>query len=169
MRRTWTCTAALALVVCAPAFAADMELDDATFVMSAARAGMTEVELARIAIATSHDADVRAFAERMLKDHQEANEKLRSLAAEGQVSMPTAPDSEQQDIIAYLRGKSGAEFDKAYAVRMEAEHTKAIALFRAAAQSSGLAPALAKYAKDALPTLEHHEEMAEELNAGEGD
>jgi putative membrane protein len=169
MRRTWTCTAALALAVCAPAFAADLELDDDGFVTSAVQAGITEVELARLAITSSDDPDVLAFAEQMLADHEDANEELRSLAAEGQVSMPTAPDSRQQAVIMDLRGKTGADFDEDYAQRMKAEHAKAVALFEAAAQSSGIAPALSQYAKRTLPTLHRHQEMAETLAARESD
>ena len=81
--------------------------------------------------------------------------------------MPTAPDSQQQAVITDLRGKSGAEFDEDYAERMQANHAKAVALFKAAAQSRDVAPALTQYAKRTLPTLEHHREMAEELAAGE--
>jgi putative membrane protein len=165
MPRTWTRAAALALAVCGRAFAADVVLDDSTFVRGAVQAGITEVELSRLAIATSHDPDVRAFAERMIADHEKANDELSSLAAEGRVDVPTTPGSEQQVAIDELRGKSGAEFDEAYAERIKADHGKAVALFRAAAQSRSLAPALAQYAKRTLPTLEHHQKMSEELAA----
>lgn len=163
MPRTWTHIAVPALVLCAPAFAADVVLDDSTFVRSAAQAGIAEVELSKLALATSRDPEVRAFAEQMVSDHEKANEELSSLAEEGRVSMPTTPDSEQQVAISELKGESGSEFDEDYAQRMAADHGKAVALFRAAAQSRGLAPALAQYAKRTLPTLEHHQKMAEEL------
>jgi putative membrane protein len=163
MLRTWSQIAGLALVVCAPAFAADVVLDDSTFVRNAAQAGIAEVELSRLALATSRDPDVRAFAERMVADHEKANEELSSLAAEGKVSMPTSPDSDEEVAISELKGKTGADFDEDYAKRMAADHVKAVALFRAAAQSRALAPALAQYAKRTLPTLEHHQKMAEEL------
>jgi putative membrane protein len=169
MHRTWTRTAALALAVCVPAFAADVTVDDEHFVTRAALAGLMEVELARLALATSQDHDVRAFAELMLADHEKANAELSSLAAEGRVSMPTTPDAKQQEIITYLEGLSGEAFDEAYALRMEAEHEKAIDLFRSATKSESVTPAIAQYAKEMLSTLDHHHDMAEDLVENEDD
>jgi putative membrane protein len=167
MTGIWTRMAALALAVSTPAFAADLIVDDEIFVTRAAQAGILEVELARVALATSQDHDVRAFAERMLADQEAANAELSSLAAEGRVSMPATVDSQQRDIITYLEGKSGADFDEAYAQRMAAEHEKAVVFFRATAKSEAVTPALAQYAKGRLSTLEDHQEMAEDLVEGE--
>jgi putative membrane protein len=54
---------------------------DAGFVMDAGSGGMLEVELGEVAAAKAKNADVKAFAERMVKDHTAANEKLKATAA----------------------------------------------------------------------------------------
>jgi putative membrane protein len=46
---------------------------------------------------------------------------------------------------------------------MAKAHTKAVALFEAASQSSD--PDLAAFAKKTLPTLQQHEQLANNLNA----
>jgi putative membrane protein len=62
-----------------------------------------------------------------------------------------------------LRGKSGKEFDTAYAKQMVMDHNEAVTLFTGA---SALPDAdLAAFAKKTLPTLKEHQQMAAHLDA----
>src|SRR5215208_3996462 len=63
---------------------------DKTFVMEAAKGGMAEVELGRLATEKAANADVKQFGQRMVDDHSKANEQLKSLAAQKGVTLPTA-------------------------------------------------------------------------------
>ena len=62
-----------------------------------------------------------------------------------------------------LRGKSGKEFDAAYAAQMVKDHNEAVALFTAA--SSLPDSELAGFASKTLPTLRDHQAMAKQLPA----
>jgi len=131
----------------------------ATFVKKAALDGMAEVELGRIALSKSQDAKVRSFAERMVRDHGKANEALDAIAKRKGLSVPMALDPEHRSLIQSLNAKSGTAFDTAYTEHMR-DHSKAIALFQGAI--TGPDQDLATFAKETLPTLEQHEQMAQD-------
>jgi putative membrane protein len=133
----------------------------ATFVKKAALDGMTEVELGKVALTKSQDANVRKFAERMVKDHGKANTELATIAKSKQLDVPKTLDAEHQAMVQALSSKSGAAFDSAYGEHMNADHSKAIALFEGASSSSDAD--LAGFAKKTLPTLKDHKQMADDL------
>lgn len=133
----------------------------ATFVKKAALDGMTEVELGKVALTKSQDAKVRSFAERMVKDHGKAGEQLATLAKSKGLDAPTSLDAEHQSMVQTLSSKSGAAFDAAYGEHMNADHSKAIALFEGA--SKGSDAELAAFAKKTLPTLKEHKQLAQGL------
>jgi predicted outer membrane protein len=135
----------------------------ATFVKKAAMAGMTEVELAKVALDKSQNAKVRAFAERMVADHGKANTELASIAKRKNLQVPTAIDAEHKAKIDKMSSKSGAAFDAAYTEHMNADHAKALALFEGASKSKDAD--LSAFAKKTLPTIAQHKQMAEELPA----
>jgi len=51
---------------------------DKTFVKEAASGGLAEVKLGEIALKRSSDAEVKAFAQRMIDDHSRADAELRT-------------------------------------------------------------------------------------------
>jgi putative membrane protein len=144
----------------------------ATFVKKAAVAGMTEVELAKVALAKSQDASIRKFADRMIKDHGKANLELEAIAKRKNLDVPKALDAEHQSMVQMMSAKSGKAFDEAYSEHMNMDHSKAVALFEGASSSTD--SDLAAFAKKTLPTLKQHKDMAEDLpkmrsaDAGEG-
>src|ERR1044071_7455445 len=71
-----------------PAPPAEQPLDDATFVKTAAIAGMAEVELGKIGAEKAKNADVKKFAEQMVKDHGKANEDLKAAAKAANIPVP---------------------------------------------------------------------------------
>lgn len=167
--------AALAVALCAAAGLAFAAADPAdktqppltsdTFVTKAAQTGMAEVELGNMALSKSQNAQVRAFAVRMVKDHGKANDELKALAQGKNVQVPAKLDIEHRGMVEMLRGKSGAEFDTEYAQHMAKGHNKAIALFTDASKSSGLDHELSAFAQKTLPTLEEHKRLADQLAA----
>ena len=132
-----------------------------TFVKQAAVAGMTEVELANVALKKSQNEKVRAFAERMIADHNKANKELATLAKSKNLQVPTSLDAEHKAMVDKMSSKSGSAFDAAYSEHMNMDHAKALALFEGASQSNDAE--LAAFAKKTLPTLEQHKEMAADL------
>jgi putative membrane protein len=133
----------------------------ATFVKKAALAGMTEVELGKIALSKSQDPAIRKFAQQMVDDHTKANDKLVSIAKTKGITVPAELDAEHKAMIQAMNAKSGAAFDTAYAEAMNKDHAKAVALFEGASTSTD--SDLSRFAKTTLPTLNEHKQMAHAL------
>jgi putative membrane protein len=131
------------------------------FVKKAAQDGMTEVETGKLALSKSQDPQIRSFAQRMVTDHGKANAELASIAMGKGIKAPKSLDAEHKAMVDSFRGKSGSEFDTAYAHHMNMDHSKAISLFEGAAKSSDAD--FAEFAQKTLPTLKEHKEMAEKL------
>jgi putative membrane protein len=131
------------------------------FVKKAALDGMTEVEAGKLALDKSKDPKIREFAERMVKDHTKAGAELESIAKAKGLAAPKTLDAEHQAMVESLKSKSGQEFDHAYAVHMNMDHSKAIALFESATKSTD--SELAGFAQKTLPTLKEHKQLAQEL------
>jgi putative membrane protein len=134
-----------------------------TFVKTAAQDGMTEVALAKLALSKSNDKEVKDFAQKMEQDHTKADQQLDSIAKTKGINVPTKLDAKHEAMVKSFGTKSGADFDAAYAKHMAKDHTKAVALFQAAAKSSDAD--LAGFAQKTLPTLEVHKQMADNLEA----
>jgi putative membrane protein len=134
-----------------------------TFVKTAAQDGMTEVELGKLALSKSSNDEVKQFAQKMVQDHGQADQQLASLAQSKGLTVPTKLDAKHAAMVKMLSAKSGAAFDSAYAKHMAKGHTQAVALFEAASKSSD--PDLAAFAQKTLPTLQEHEQLAENLRA----
>jgi putative membrane protein len=135
----------------------------ATFVKAAAEDGMTEVELGKLALQKSSNDAVKQFAQKMVDDHGQANKELTSLARSKGLKVPTKLDTKHESMVQALRAKSGMAFDSDYAAHMAQAHTRAVVLFEAASQSSDAD--LAAFAKRTLPTLQQHEQLADNLRA----
>jgi len=131
------------------------------FVEKAAQDGMTEVELGKVALAKSQNAEIRDFAQRMVADHGKANLELAALAKQKGIVAPKRLDAEHLAMVQEFEGKDGAGFDADYSRHMNMDHTKAIALFEAASKSDD--PDFAGFARKTLPTLQEHKKLAGQL------
>lgn len=131
--------------------------EDSKFSTEAANAGMSEVALSEMALKKSTNADVKAFAEGMIKDHKAANEKLKALATAKNITLPAVVGEEEQKVAAELSTKAGAEFDKAYVDQMVKDHDKAVSLFEDASKNVKDAD-LKAFAIETLPKLKAHHE-----------
>lgn len=137
-----------------------------SFVEQATQAGLTEVQLGKIAMTRSNNTDIRSFGSRMVQDHGKANAELATAARGIGLRAPTTLDAEHRAIVEGLSARSASEFDAAYARQMAEDHAKAVDLFKFAASSSDLGPNLSGFAAKALPTLLAHQKMADDLVAG---
>lgn len=145
-------------------FAADEKLstDDKEFFNKTAQAGMTEVKLGNIAKEKTKNAEVKDFAEKMVTDHTKNNESLKKLAESKGVELPKDLDAKHQKVVNDLKAKSGTDFDKAYSALMVEDHEKVRDCLDKKA-SQGHAD-LKKWAKDTLPTIKHHLDMAKSMD-----
>jgi putative membrane protein len=136
-----------------------------TFAAEAARGGMMEVDMGRLAAQKAVDPRVRAFGERMVRDHSTADAALRQAAAETGVDLPGKLDAQQRQTIDDLAALSGPAFDHAYMKDMVKDHEEDVAAFRKEVGSSVNSPIQA-WAVRTLPTLEEHLRLAQETSTG---
>lgn len=133
--------------------------EDAAFAVKAADAGMYEVKLADLALSKSTNADVRALAEMMKKDHSAANAELIQLAKNKNITLPDSVSSDKMDKYRKLAEKSGAEFDREYVDMMVDDHNDDIQLFDKEAMG-GTEADIRNWASGKLPTLRDHYDHA---------
>ena len=137
---------------------------DKTFVMEAAKGGMAEVELGRLATEKASNADVKQFGQRMVDDHGKANDELKSLASQKNVTLPTELDAKSKATQERLSKLSGDAFDKAYMTEMVNDHNKDVGEFSRASKTAKDAD-VKSFAEKTLPTLQDHQKMAKEVAA----
>ena len=144
--------------------AASKSSADAAFMRQAANDGMAEVEHGRLATQNASSDDVKQFGQRMVDDHSKANDELKGLASQKNVTLPATMDAKHQAMQAKLAKLKGAAFDTAYMSHMVTAHGQAVALFQKEAKGGTDADAKAWAAKT-LPTLQEHHKSAQALNA----
>lgn len=137
------------------------------FVTQAAQSSLAEIQLSELALQKGPSNQVKSYAQQMIKDHTQANNELKQLAAQKKYTVPTSLDAQHQTAKANLSKLSGQDFDKAYMQQMEQDHVKAVSLFQQEA-SQGQDPALKNWAAKTLPKLENHERMAKDMTGTMG-
>lgn len=95
----------------------------------------------------------------MVDDHGKANEELKTLAAQKNITLPTVLSEECQNTYNDLAAKTGKDFDDAYTDFMVKDHKKDIDNFKKQADKGNDAD-LKSWAAGKVATLEHHLDMA---------
>lgn len=130
---------------------------DRNFLEKAARSGLEEVEVSRVAASRTSNPEVRRFAQNLIADHDRAFEELTSLAALKGVHLPA------KDAIAEKWVKRDAKsFDQDYIDKMVSDHEECVKLFEKHAKDGDDAEVVA-YARKHLPKLQTHLQAAIDL------
>ncbi|WP_017957143.1 DUF4142 domain-containing protein [Rhizobium leguminosarum] len=134
------------------------------FVQEAATSDMFEIESSKLALERG-DAATKTFAQQMVTDHEKTSSELKALITAGKVQaqLPSAMTSAQQDMLDKLKGLQGGDFVKQYHSDQESAHEDAVDLFKRYGEGGDNAE-LKAWAASTRPALEHHLQMAEELN-----
>ena len=166
--------AILAAIALTPAHAADPNTSpkgasgaapssaDAKFAKKAAMDNLAEVALADVARQQASQDTVKQYAEKLRSDHEQATEKLKSIAAQKGIDLPTDVDAKHKREQDKLAKKQGADFDKAYIDSMIKDHKSTIKEFEHEAKS-GKDPELKEFANGMLPGLRKHLQEAQQL------
>jgi putative membrane protein len=137
---------------------------DYKFAIAATRANTSEVDLGQLAAQKATDPAVRQFAQRMVQDHQKANQQLSQILTQKGVTVPTETSSSEQREVDRLQKLEGAAFDKAYIDHMIRDHKKDVKEFEKASQNAQ-DPDLKSFAANTLPVLQDHLRMAQDLES----
>jgi putative membrane protein len=146
----------------APDQAGTNAMADSDFAKDAAQGGMAEVKLGQLAQEKGSSDAVKDFGKRMVQDHTEANDKLKHVASDENMNLPTGLSKKDQRTYDRLSQLSGSAFDRAYARDMVRDHETDIAAFQREAQN-GQNNAIKDFASQTLPTLQDHLKMAREM------
>ncbi len=136
--------------------------DDADFAVEAADGGLMEVELGTLALSKASSPEVKKFAQMMVDEHTKANNELKALAQQKNITLPTVMGNEHQRKVDNLREKTGAEFDKDYMDLMVKDHKDDIDEFEDQAED-GKDPEIKSWASTKVAALRHHLEEAQRV------
>jgi putative membrane protein len=136
-----------------------------SFASQAAVIGKAEIELAQVALNSTKNEDIRKYAERMVRDHTAADQKLRKIAQKENLQLPQTLDAKHQKEKQRLSSLRDEAFDREYKKHMEQGHQEAVALFQSASQDEQMPEDLKDFAASSLPTLKRHHEMAQKLES----
>jgi len=125
---------------------------DKLFVKKAAKGGVMEVAMGKLAEQNGQSDDVKSFGKRMIMDHSKANDELKSIAAQKNVKLPAKEPT--------VKWSS----DKAYMDMMVKDHEKDLAEFQEEA-NSGSDPDVKKFADDTAKMVQEHLNIAKETQS----
>ena len=164
----------LAAAMAVPAFAAGQKgkktvkpMSDQTFVIGAAKGGLAEVELGKLAQDKAASTEVKNFGKRMVDDHSKANDELQSLAKTKNIMLPTDLDAKDKAVRDRLSKLSGAAFDRAYMNAMVTDHRKDASEFKRES-TAGTDPDVKAFASKTLTTVEEHLKLAQDTTKAVG-
>jgi putative membrane protein len=155
----------------------------AQFLNQAMEMNTAEVQLGKMAATKAQDSRVRNFAEMMVKDHNQALDKIRTLwddrsKATGNHSRRNDQiNAEHKRVSQRLNKLSGADFDREYMTIMVREHRAALRAFELQSHAHGYGrnsntsanvnymkdTDTAAFASEMLPTIRQHLQRAEEI------
>ena len=125
------------LLVCAQANLKPLvNKSDRMFLRNAAEINLSEIYLGELAQQNASAAPVKAFADRMVTDHSNAQHKLTVFAARENVILPDQVDAKDMALYARLAKLSGPDFDRGYINAMVQGHTQAVDQFKNEAKTA---------------------------------
>jgi putative membrane protein len=134
------------------------------FANAAAASDRFEIESSKLAAGSASSAAVKSFATKMISAHTGSTAKLKATVSG--LNPPLTPDDalspDQQSTLDSLKGKTGADFDSAYAAAQVDAHQKTLDALKGYA-ASGDNDALKTFANGLIPTVTEHLNMAKAL------
>ncbi len=132
-----------------PSQSSSLSAKDKTFMKKAAKGGMMEVAMGKLAEQNGQSEDVKSFGKRMVADHGKANDELKSIAAQKAVKLPSKEPTEKWSS------------DKAYMDMMVKDHEKDLAEFQEEAKN-GSDPDVKNFADKTAKMVQEHLNLAKE-------
>lgn len=156
-----------------PAAAAAQKPNDAQIASIVVTANQVDIDAGKLAQTRASNADVKAFAERMVVDHTGVNKSATELAGKLNVTPEDNPTSQSLKTggdknVAKLKTLQGAEFDKAYVDHEVAYHTQVLdavdKVLIPSASNAELKALLVKVRPAFVAHLEHSKHLQAALN-----
>lgn len=139
-----------------------LSTSDAAFMTAAARGGLAEVEMGRLAQRNGRSPAVKRFGQAMVSHHGQSNGEMAALAQQKQIAPPGGMGAEHQRIHDDLAKLRGGAFDRAYAQAMVRDHQEDLRAHQEEA-ANGTDPDVKAFAARQVPVLQEHLRMAQRL------
>jgi putative membrane protein len=137
-------------------------MKDEAFVRAAARGGLSEIKLGKLAMDQGSNETVKAFGTRMVAEHTKAGDELKEAAKEENIGLPTDLTTKDQATYDRLSKLTGAEFDQAYAQDMVKDHQQDLRDFQREA-NHGNDDVIRSFASETVPMIQQHLDQAKEM------
>ena len=125
---------------------------------------LTEMQSSELAKRVSTNPRVVGFADHMINDHRSAASTVQTVADTKGATLPKTLDTDHQDMLKGLEGKTGTDFDKAYMDLQVKAHVSAVNIDEAEA-NNGADPDVKAAASSLLPTLQAHLSDAKQIQS----
>ncbi len=138
------------------------EQNDQSFVIEAAKGGVLEVAMGKLAATNSSSVLLKDLGQMMVTDHTKANNELKILASKKGIKIPSSLDDKGLQHMNLMKAMKGKDFDEAYLNMMVADHNQDIAKFEDEI-SRGNDNEVKSFATATLLTLKKHQKKIKEI------
>lgn len=121
-----------------------------------------EIQAGQIAVQKAQDDQVKQFAEMLIKDHTQANQKLKQIAQSANVQLEEKLDPIHQMKLQKMQKCPASEFTRKFVFEQTAGHTKDVLEFQYQSQNAQN-PQVKQFATQILPKLQQHLKHANDL------
>jgi putative membrane protein len=135
---------------------------DRNFINNAEEGNLAEIQSAKVVEQKAANPAVKDFASRMVTDHTQLSQELKSLATSTGATAPSAQSAAEATQKNALEALSGVKLDDVYLRGELSDHKQAIDLYENEIEH-GESKAVRNYAKMYLPTLQDHIRIAEDV------
>jgi putative membrane protein len=139
---------------------------DRSWLIAAHQGNLAEIASGNLAAEKGHTDAVREAGRMLTRDHAELDSKLRPVARELGVDLPTKPNAEQQQEAKEFKRLSGTQFDQTWTHTEADGHVKTIEATEREIQH-GSVPQVKQLAQSALPVLKKHLDTLQQQTATE--
>ncbi len=124
------------------------------FIIQASIGNLQEIQIAKLALQRSMNAEIKTFADEMIVDHGNAQAQLMQIIRTRNFQIPKeATDTPIDDLM--LKNLPAKDFDRMYVHMMVPDHRQTVHLFESYALT-GKDPDVISFAKQTLPKLKEH-------------
>lgn len=135
------------------------------FLQAAASSDSYEIAAGRVAVIMGQDPQVCAFGQQMIADHTRTSQDLQAAVVRSGLPPPQMSMSgDQARMLGALQSLKGPDFDKAYLTQQVLAHTSALVVEQHYA-ADGPDPNARQVAQGAVPIIQHHLQMAQQMKA----
>lgn len=131
------------------------------FIQMASSDNNFEVQLGQLVQQKAQDQKIKELAQRMVQDHQKAEQQLRQVAQQMGVNLTDQLSPVHQAMLQEFQKKDGQALERAFAFDQVGDHHKDILKYQWQAEHAQDAQ-LKQYAQQQIPTLREHLQLAEQ-------